>query len=494
MIKILLFVSGILIPVLTFSQTTKQKSSPPPALSSILEKDLKKDLYEMADRHFNGRSGGTLDELKVSMWFATKMQEAGIKPAGDDGTYFQFFSLQRNKVASTSSISIGNRSLKLWKDVLVFQTAPANVAAPIVFIDIKNNVSLTNTDVKGKAVAIQMLRDGILFRSLPEQRYGRELMTKYGNDLIAKGAVAIIFIADEFGEHSWDYALTNVKPGTFDIEGGANTIIKEKPPVFWVHSNALSWFKEEGLVLNTTIVLDSFTYPSVNIVGKIDGKDPVLSNEYVLLSSHQDALGVKNIIKDDSVYHGADDNGSVTVAMLAVMRALKKSPTKRSSLIVIHGSEERGLLGSRWYSAHPTVPQKSIVAVLNGDMIGRNNPDSAALLGTQLPHKNSSELATMALEANEEGPKFKLDTLWDRPSHPEVWYFRSDHLPYARLGIPSLMYTSLLHSEYHTPQDNAQNINYPKLKKMTDWIYRTAWKVGNADKRPATDPNFKLER
>ena len=100
----------------------------------------------------------------------------------------------------------------------------------------------------------------------------------------------------------------------------------------------------------------------------------------------------------------------------------------------------------------------------------------------------------MALAANKEGPNFKLDSTWDAPTHIEGWYFRSDHLPYARLGIPAIMYTTLLHTDYHTPQDNAENINYFKLKKMADWMYRTGWKVANAQKRPATDKNFKLER
>ncbi|MFX8519955.1 M28 family peptidase, partial [Acinetobacter baumannii] len=91
----------------------------------------------------------------------------------------------------------------------------------------------------------------------------------------------------------------------------------------------------------------------------------------------------------DSIYNGADDNASVSVALLAIARAFRQEPGKRSALFVWHGAEERGLLGSKWYSAHPTVPKESIVAVLNGDMIGRNNPDSAALLGSQPPHRNS---------------------------------------------------------------------------------------------------------
>ncbi len=127
-------------------------------------------------------------------------------------------------------------------------------------------------------------------------------------------------------------------------------------------------------------------------------------------------------------------------------------------------------------------------------MIGRNNIDSATILGSIPPHRNSIELVNMAFAANKEGPKFILDSSWDKVTHVEGWYFRSDHLPYARLGIPALMYTTLLHPDYHTPQDNAQNINYAKLKKMADWMYRTGYKVANAATRPATDKNFKLER
>ena len=448
----------------------------------------------MAGPHFKGRASGTLDELKASAWFANKMRDAGIQPAGDDGTYFQFFSLWRNRISPASTVSIGDHALKLWSEVQIAQTAPASVNAPVVFLGQAGKFDINAVEVKGKAVALQMSTEGIVWRSLPEWRYNRELMVKYGNDLLAKGAAAIIFIADEFGERSWEQARYNFWLGSYDIEGGANAIITAKPPVLWLHASAMQWIKQPGITLNANLMLDSFTYPSVNIVGKIKGTDPVLSKEYVLLSGHPDAHGIRNVIGNDSIYYGADDNASVNVAMLAVMRALKQSPAKRSALMVIHGSEERGLFGSRWYSAHPTVPIQSIAAVLNGDMIGRNNPDSAALLGVQSPHRNSPELVKMALDANQEGPAFKLDTLWDKPTHPEVWYFRSDHLAYARLGIPALMYTTLLHSEYHTPQDNPQNINYSKLKKMTEWIYRTAWKVGNADKRPRTDPNFKLER
>jgi Zn-dependent M28 family amino/carboxypeptidase len=249
-----------------------------------------------------------------------------------------------------------------------------------------------------------------------------------------------------------------------------------------------------GANVKLSLVVSQYTYPSVNVVGVIPGTDPKLKNEYVLYSSHIDAHGVRNPVNGDSIYYGADDNASVTAAIIASAKAFLKQPSKRSILIVIHGAEERGLLGSRHYAAHPTVPLGSIVTVLNGDMIGRNHPDSATILGVKAPHRNSSDLVKMAIDANSEGPKFILDSTWDDVRHVEGWYFRSDHLPYARLGIPALMYTTLLHPDYHTPMDNPKNINYLKLRKMAEWMYRTGWKAANSAVAPRRETGFKLER
>lgn len=158
-------------------------------------------------------------------------------------------------------------------------------------------------------------------------------------------------------------------------------------------------------------------------------------------------------------------------------------------MFVWHGAKENGLLGSKW----PTVPKTSIVAGLDGDMIGRNNPDSAALLGAQSPHKNSGELVAMAMQSNNEGPRFKLDTLWDKTTYVEGWYFRSDHLLYA---MPVILLSFLLHfgMQITTHQWMKVQENYPKLKRMTDWMYRTGWKVTNTIKRPALESGLELKR
>lgn len=477
-----------------FSQSPKIKSVPP-ALSSITEADLKKDLYQMAGDHFRGREAGTLDELKASVWWADKLHATGLKPAGDDGTYFQFFSLQRNRISPNSIVSIGNHSLQLWKEVLVTQTMPAHISAPVIFIGSGTKADLDKADVKGKAVAIQASPEGLnLNVSLWERRYPSLVANKFRDDLTSRGALAIIFITDTLAEKSWNQVVPAMSRGTYNVEAGSAAVATASIPVLWLHGKNIDWIKNEGATLNETINVEHFEYPSVNIIAKIQGTDAQLSKEYVLFSGHQDHDGVRLPYGTDSIYNGADDNASVSVALLAIARAFKKNPGRRSALFVWHGAEERGLLGSRWYSSHPTVPASSIVAVLNGDMIGRNNPDSAALLGVQPPHKNSSDLVAMGMAANNEGPKFKLDTLWDKINHIEGWYFRSDHLPYARAGIPAIFFTTLLHPDYHTPMDEANRIDYTKLKRMTEWMYRTGWKVANADKRPALEADFKLER
>lgn len=152
-----------------------------------------------------------------------------------------------------------------------------------------------------------------------------------------------------------------------------------------------------GTSVSISVRLERFDSPSVNVIGRLRGTDPALRDEYVLYSSHQDANGVRLLEPNDSVLAGADDNASVSVAEFAAARAFVAQPARRSVLFVHHGSEERGLLGSRYHSAHPVVPLSQIVAVLNGDMIGRNHPDTATLLGSQPPHRNSTQLVEMAL-------------------------------------------------------------------------------------------------
>jgi len=299
---------------------------------------------------------------------------------------------------------------------------------------------------------------------------------------------------DSIAESQWAFTSNVLARGRYNVDSAGTDRVAPAAPVIWVRRALLDRVRAPGQRLRADIFAESYIYPSINVVAEAPGSDPSLRGEYVLFSGHQDHDGVRGAIDGDSIWNGADDNVTVSVALLAAGRAFARRPGRRSALFVWHGAEERGLLGSRWFVANPTVPHGSIVAVLNGDMIGRNHPDTAALLGSQPPHRNSTALVNMALEANRAVTRFAIDSSWDRPSHREGWYFRSDHLPYARAGIPAIFFTTLLHADYHTPRDEAERIDVAKLARVTRWMYETGRAVADAAERPGIDAGFKLER
>jgi Zn-dependent M28 family amino/carboxypeptidase len=313
----------------------------------------------------------------------------------------------------------------------------------------------------------------------------------------------VVLVADPVTDSVVDALGIVPARGSYDVVGGVPRFSRNPnaarqapattpPPVVVLRRSALDALRGGGEAADIRVAVESLESPSVNVIGEVRGTDPKLRNEYVIFSSHQDHDGVRFPVNGDSIWNGADDNASTSVALLAIARAWVKQPGKRSVLFIFHCAEERGLLGSRYFVAHPVVPLDSIVAVLNGDMIGRNNPDTAALLGSQPPHRNSAALVQMALDANRAVSRFVVDSSWDRPTHPEGWYFRSDHVPYAERGVPALFFTTNLHPDYHTPRDEPDRIDYSKLTRMTKWMYLTGWIAANAPRRPATDPGFVL--
>jgi hypothetical protein len=477
----------------------------PAAISAIKESDIKRDLYAMAGDGMRGREAGTIDELRASMWVADQFRSIGVRPSGEDGTYFQWWNMRRTRISTiSSSVTVDGKPVALWTAISPTSNLGGDASAQTVFVGDGRD---TTIDVKGKIAVVIMQPPTAALRTTTntyEYRYARAGITATGNALARRGAAGVIVVADSIADIAYDGVWKIQERGAYDVLGGVprNAPTATPPPaprltgtpVLFVHRAALGAYRENGHNVEIHLRVESFDSPSVNIIGVVRGTDPKLRNEYVLFSSHQDHDGVRFAVNGDSIWNGADDNASTSVALLAIARAFVKQPGKRSALFVFHGAEERGLLGSRYHAAHPVVPLDSIVAVLNGDMIGRNNPDSAALLGSQPPHRNSSELVQMALDANAATGKFIIDSLWDRPTHPEGWYFRSDHVPYARLNVPALMFSTNLHPDYHTPRDGPENINYPKLTHMTKWLYMTGWIAANTPKRPGIDPGFKLER
>jgi hypothetical protein len=492
-------------------QAAAQPPVPTPparAWAAIREADLRRDLFAMAAPSMRGREGGTIDELRASIWVAEQYAKLGLQPMGEGGTWFQWFTAVRTRVSvGGSTAAIAGRPVALWQELVPMNVVPVDASGPVLWVA---DPADTTIDVRGRIVAtvVQPPAPGsVRATSYPTRvRVAEAAMATTVRSLVRRGPAAVLVVAADSVEAAFDAVAVQRERGVYDVDratprgfGQSDRVAplpaagQGPPPTFLVRA-ALGAALRGGAPVSLSIRLERFEVPSVNVIGGIRGTDPKLRDEWVLYSSHQDANGVRALDAGDSVLAGADDNASVSVAEFAVARALVAARPKRSVLWVHHGAEERGLLGSRYHSAHPVVPIERIVTVLNGDMIGRNHPDTAALLGAQPPHRGSAELVQWALAANARTSRFVIDTLWDRPTHPEGWFFRSDHLPYARLGVPSLMYTTNLHGDYHTAQDVPERIDYPKLTRMARWMYLTGWYAANAPRRPKVDEGYRLER
>jgi hypothetical protein len=288
-----------------------------------------------------------------------------------------------------------------------------------------------------------------------------------------------------------------------------------------------------------------------NVVAILRGSDPVLRNEYVAIGAHNDHIGVRSPAVDhdslrafnveltrrgapvwdrrvrdrrdslssvihinvdslrrlrparlDSIANGADDDGSGTVTVLEIAEAMAAMPVKpkRSILFVWHTAEEKGLLGSKWFTENPTVPRDKIVAQLNIDMVGRGSaadiagggPDYLQLVGSR---RVSTELGDLVEQVNTASPRpFKFDYAFDANGHPERIYCRSDHYMYARYGIPITFFTTGLHPDYHQVTDEAQYIDYDHMSRIATFIRDIGLRVADLDHRlkvdhPVGDPS-----
>jgi hypothetical protein len=502
------FVVLAIAPNAASAQSPRARGDVPAAIAAVREADLRRDLFAMASDTMRGREGGTLDEMRASMWVAEQYRRIGLKPMGEDSAYFQWFDIVRTRVSTTASrVTVNGQPLALFRDAIPLGVVPAEASGAVLWVA---DASDTTVDVRGRIVATPLLAPApatIRPNSYPEPvRYADAAVNGTMARFARRGAAALFLVADARVDSAFDAVATMRVRGLYDVDravpraAGMPDRVAPVPalgagptPAYLVRA-VISASLTQAPAAELHVQLERFTTPSVNVIGVVRGTDPALRDEYVVFSSHQDANGVRFPVDGDSIWAGADDNASVSVAIFAAARAFVRQPGKRSALFIHHGAEERGLLGSRYHAAHPVVPLAQIVAVLNGDMIGRNHPDSAALLGSQPPHRSSSDLVAMALRANTLVGKFVLDSTWDRPTHPEGWYFRSDHLPYARVGVPALMYTTLLHDDYHTPNDSPDRIDYAKLTRMARWMYLTGWFAANAAQRPRLDEGFKLER
>jgi Zn-dependent M28 family amino/carboxypeptidase len=221
-----------------------------------------------------------------------------------------------------------------------------------------------------------------------------------------------------------------------------------------------------------------------NVVGILEGSDPALKSEYVVYSAHMDHVGVGTPVAGDSIYNGADDDASGTIAVVEAAEAfaaLTPRP-KRSIIFLTVSGEEKGLWGSAYFADNPPVPVSGMVANLNLDMVGRNWKDTIAVIGKE--HSDLGATLNRVGAAHPELGMQPIDDIWPE----ENFYFRSDHYNFARKGVPILFFFSGVHADYHKPGDQTEKIDAEKEARILKLIYYIGQEIGNAAEKPKWNP------
>lgn len=265
-------------------------------------------------------------------------------------------------------------------------------------------------------------------------------------------------------ERTAEYLANHYRSLGFQAAGDSGTYIQRYP------------YRARIRQPNGTVVTED-AYPP-NVIAVLPGSDPQLRNEYVVLSAHFDHIGIGQPIAGDSINNGADDNGTGTASLMEIAEAFAALPEAppRSVMFLHVSGEEKGLLGSKWFSDHPTVPMDQIIADINVDMIGRNSVDSIVVIG-----KNYSDMGETVEAVAERHPELGLtvsDDIWPE----ERFFFRSDHYNFARSGVPALFFFAGVHEDYHRPSDSIEKIDTDKVERVARMIFYTAWDLATGER------------
>lgn len=488
----------------------------------ITEQELRRDLFAFADDSMQGRSAVTADARRAADFIARRLAALGVEPAGDSG-YYQRVPLARTGIArATFAVISGGDSAHVPFGAMV-PLPSLGPGAPLPRLEAAGELVFAGYgitapesqrddfaalgDLAGKIVVVVQgapagADSATRARLTSDQSFALRVRAA-----IEKQAAAVIIVL-ESGQLAEQFPLlvAEVREGQTSLGPGSSAPERPRPlpmvllttpaaaapllPASWPASDAP--VRATGKRFAARVGMSPPTVYSYNVVGVIRGSDQRLAGGYVALGAHLDHVGIETPVGGDSISNGADDDGSGTVALLAIARALKQGAAKpkRSVLFVWHTAEELGLFGSQWFTTHPTVPLDSVVAQINADMIGRNAADSLYIVGpAAAPNGQSQALGAVLDSVNASLPRpFLWNREWDSPSHPEQIYYRSDHYNYARRGIPIVFLTSGLHADYHAVSDQPERIDYDKLTRVTDLLYRSTLAVANSAVSPRTTP------
>ncbi|HWH03154.1 MAG TPA: M28 family peptidase [Gemmatimonadales bacterium] len=523
--------------LLAASPAVAQKSAPPLNVDS-----LRANLFALAADSMGGRQTGSLGDWKAQEWVAAELKAAGWLPAGENGGYFQVVPFIHISADPAASLSAGGETWSVGKNLLPLgpQVTHDFAAVPTVYGgSIDQPESWPDSATVAGRVVVFSVPDSI--KSFRPMFAAFQPITVHAGIAQAAGIVMAGYDRlppDVIPQILAGRVTTDTTPITSKLTPrflvaprSLDALFGPKPKVGAVGapvSGSLRWLRQP---------LD---HPARNIIARLPGSDPALRGEYVSMSAHHDHVGFTGLPVDhdsvyaynrvvrpmgadspqrpatpaeetrvkalrdsvqkvagdrpDSIFNGADDDGSGTVGLMAVARSLAAAPhPRRSILIVSHAAEERGLLGSAWFTDHPTVPRDSIVGEIDMDMVGRGNASDLPKGGPgYLEVVGAKRLSTQFGELFEkvnagEAQPFTFNYEFDVPGHPLQYYCRADHYSYARFGIPATAISRGEHADYHQVTDEAEYIDYAVLARVATLARDFAVAVANLDHRPVVD-------
>lgn len=499
------------------------------AMKSITPEELKTELTFISSDELEGRETGFRGQKLAAAYIASHFERIGLQPIGDSGTYLQHFPVVHLTIGKESFLTTYPGGVaKDWTDFGV-DYIPASsgkdttITGEVEFVGYGINSTIfkyteydSTKSYKGKIVLVLRGSPGdddstsSLFKN-------RIVGTAFAKRTYAQrnGAAAVLIVEETKGrtmKNAYDDRLDDLVRGSITIP---QRVRSETPTISVSRKFADELLAESGQTIETLQHdLDSgkrskqFSVPgarvtihmsmhradvtSENVIGLLPGSDSVLRDEYVIFSAHYDHIG-KDAATGE-VYNGADDDGSGTCSILEIAKGfatLKERP-KRSLLFLTVAGEEKGLLGSAYYTEHPIIPLEKTITDLNTDMIGRFDPEHEKVNDTNYVYviggdKLSTELDSIGRKANDESVRLNLDYTFNDESDPHQYYRRSDHYNFAKKRVPIIFYFDGEHADYHRPTDEVDKINFGILAKRSQLVFYTGWKLANAARRPIVD-------
>jgi hypothetical protein len=516
-----------------------------PFNDSIRVEDLKADLFFLAGDGFKGRLVGTPENALAAEFVRSRFERAGLKPGAPAGAFMQPVNLMIATLGSDNVLDVtarGGATLRQrpYQDFYPQRfSASGQVKAPVVYAGFGITApSLSYDDyggerIKGRVALILEHEPGEREPTSPfDGLVTAETAVPIKKVLAAqeKGAVGVLFVADvhnhpaamnfeasarafwppqppridRFTLASWSdrvrIPVAQVSPALAEIlvQGSGKSFAELSKAA--ETARGLAPVALEGVEVSLTTSVDRHIVPDRNVLGYVEGGDPRLKDEVVIVSAHYDHEGNDGAV----IFNGADDDGSGTVGLIEIaeaygLAARANQRPRRSVLFACWGSEERGpLLGSWGYTEAPTWPLEKTVAVLNMDMIGRNeevqvgggsrfngleiqtaesNRNAVNILG----YTRSPDLSELVQRVNK---IYGLELKLRYDNNASNLLRRSDQWPFIQRGVPAMWFHTGLHPDYHTQYDRPEKINYEKMEKIARLVHHASWTLANQDGRP----------